>query len=68
MKNKIVLASRSGVRKLILEKNGIDCEVIPADIDEDEVKKSLLNENAIPLIIKALALTRSILPPVQITF
>ena len=51
MKNKIVLASRSGVRKLILEKNGIDCEVMPADIDEDEVKKSLLNENATPLII-----------------
>ena len=51
MKNKIILASRSGVRKKILEKNGIACEVVPADIDESEVKKSLLNENATPEII-----------------
>ena len=51
MKNKIILASRSGVRKKILEKNGIACEVVPADIDESEVKKSLLNENATPKII-----------------
>jgi len=51
MKNKIILASRSGVRKKILEKYGIICEVVPADIDEDEIKKSLLSENATPEII-----------------
>ena len=51
MKNKIILASRSGVRKTILEKNGIECEVVPADIDEDEVKISLISENATPEII-----------------
>jgi septum formation protein len=51
MKNKIILASRSGVRKTILEKNGIECEIVPADIDEDEVKISLISENATPEII-----------------
>jgi len=32
MINKIILASRSGVRKQILDKNGINCEIIPANI------------------------------------
>jgi len=45
MKKSIILASKSGVRKTILIKNGIDCEVIPANIDEDLIKESLLNEN-----------------------
>ena len=35
--NKIILASKSGVRKKILEKNNIHCEVIPANIDEKSV-------------------------------
>ena len=35
---KIILASKSGVRKQILNKNGIDCEVVPANIDEDQIK------------------------------
>ena len=39
MINKIILASKSGVRKKILNQNGINCEVIPANIDEDMVKK-----------------------------
>ena len=48
MIKKIVLASKSGVRKKILEENGIKCEVIPANIDEDQVKESLLQEKATP--------------------
>ena len=56
MKKKIILASKSGVRKQILNKNGIDCEVIPANIDEDRIKESLLKEKATPeLISKNLA-------------
>ena len=51
MSNKIILASRSGVRKKILNKNGITCEVIPANIDEEQVKESLLKEKATPEII-----------------
>lgn len=48
---KIVLASKSGVRKNILTNNKIDCEVVPSNIDEDEVKSSLLSSGANPLII-----------------
>ena len=48
---KIILASKSGVRKQILNKNGIDCEVIPANIDEDQIKESLLKEKATPKLI-----------------
>ena len=51
MKNKIILASRSDVRKKILNKNGINCEAIPANIDEDQVKNSLIKEKASPKII-----------------
>ena len=51
MNNKIILASKSGVRKEILKKNGIECEVIPSNIDESHIKKSLLKENATPEII-----------------
>jgi len=51
MINKIILASKSGVRKEILEKNKIACEVLPANIDEDQVKESLLKEKATPKII-----------------
>ena len=36
----IILASKSGVRKKILNQNGIECEVIPANIDEDQVKEA----------------------------
>ena len=49
--NKIILASKSGVRKKILDENGINCEVIPANVDEDVVKESLLNKKASPEII-----------------
>ncbi len=51
MKNKIILASKSKVRKKILEQNKIECEVEPSNIDEDIVKKSLLKNNATPEII-----------------
>jgi septum formation protein len=51
MINKIILASKSGVRKKILEKNNINCEVLPANIDEDLVKESLIAEKASPEII-----------------
>ena len=48
---KIVLASKSGVRKQILLKYGINPEVIVSNVDEDQVKESLLAENADPLIV-----------------
>ena len=48
---KIILASKSGVRKQILNKNGIDCEVVPANIDEDQIKESLLKEKVTPKLI-----------------
>ena len=48
---KIILASKSKVRREILEKNNIIVQVEPSNIDEDEVKKSLLKENASPEII-----------------
>jgi len=51
MINKIILASKSEVRKKILDQNGISCEVIPANIDEEQVKESLLKEKATPEII-----------------
>ena len=51
MINKIILASKSGVRKKILNQNGITCEVIPANIDEEQVKESLIKEKATPEII-----------------
>ncbi len=51
MINQIILASRSGVRKKILNENGIECEVVPSNVDEDQVKESLLKENASPEII-----------------
>ena len=47
----IILASKSGVRKKILNKNGINCEVIPSNVDEDQIKKSLLEEKVTPEII-----------------
>ena len=51
MSNKIILASKSKVRKEILDKNQIPCEVKPSNIDEDVVKESLMNEQATPEII-----------------
>ena len=52
----IILASKSEVRKKILDENNIKCTVEPSNLDEDEVKKSLLNEGATPeLISKNLA-------------
>ena len=58
---KIILASKSGVRKEILEKNNFDCIVIPSGVDEDQVKDSLLAAGADPtLISKNLAELKSI--------
>ena len=51
MVNNIILASKSKVRKHILEKNNISCNVEPSNIDEDLVKESLLNEKASPEIV-----------------
>ena len=47
----IILASRSKVRKKILEENNIKCEIIPSNIDEDSIKESLIKEKAVPEII-----------------
>ena len=49
--NNIILASKSRVRKKILETSGIFCEVAPSNIDEDSVKQALFKENASPEII-----------------
>ena len=51
MIDQIILASKSGVRKKILEKNQIKCIVEPSNVDEDSVKDSLLKVNATPEII-----------------
>ena len=58
---KVILASKSGVRKQILDKYNIENEVIVSNVDEEEVKKSLLSEGANPLTIsKNLAEIKSI--------
>ena len=51
MPNKIILASKSKVRKEILDKNNIESDVIPSNVDEDIVKESLIKEKATPEII-----------------
>ena len=48
---RIILASKSGVRKQILNKHNIDCEVVVSNVDEDEIKTSLQSEGADPTII-----------------
>ena len=54
--NKIILASKSGVRKEILDLNNIKCEVVPSNVDEESIKVSLINNKASPeLISKNLA-------------
>tara|TARA_B000000532_G_scaffold242887_1_gene237810 strand:- start:1454 stop:2038 length:585 start_codon:yes stop_codon:yes gene_type:complete len=58
---KIILASKSGVRKQILDKYKIENEVIASNVDEDEIKDSLIAEGAGPLSIsKNLAEIKSI--------
>ena len=51
MQNKIILTSKSKVRKKILDKNNINCNVEPSNIDEDSVKESLIKQKATPEII-----------------
>jgi len=51
MVNEIILASKSGVRKKILEENNIQCKIEPSNVDEDSVKESLIKEKASPTII-----------------
>ena len=48
---KIILASKSGVRKKILEKYKVDTVVEVSNIDEDQFKESMLQEGATPLLI-----------------
>ena len=58
---KIILASKSGVRKYILDKHKIDNEVQPSHVDEDQAKESLLNAGADPFLIsKNLAELKSV--------
>ena len=58
---KIILASKSGVRKAILDKYKIENEVIISNVDEDEIKDSLISEGASPMeISKNLAEIKSI--------
>ena len=51
MVKEIILASKSGVRKKILEENNIQCKIEPSNVDEDSVKESLLKEKVSPTII-----------------
>ena len=51
MLSKIILASKSKVRKEILDKNNIESDVMPSNVDEDIVKESLIKEKATPEII-----------------
>ena len=51
MVKEIILASKSGVRKKILEANKIKCKIEPSNVDEDNVKKSFLKEKATPTVI-----------------
>ena len=51
MINNIILASSSGVRKKILDKNGINCEIVPANVDEESIKESLLKIKETPKTI-----------------
>jgi septum formation protein len=58
---KIILASKSGVRKQILEKYGITPKVVISNVDEDQIKESLLSEKVDPLnISKNLAELKSV--------
>ena len=51
MDKKIILASKSKVRKEILNNNGIACEVQPSNVDEDIIKESLEKQQATPEIV-----------------
>ena len=51
MINNIILASKSGVRKKILDQNGINCEIVPANVDEESIKESLLKIKETPKTI-----------------
>ena len=51
MVKEIILASKSGVRKKILDANNIKCKIEPSNVDEDSVKESLLRKKATPTII-----------------
>jgi len=51
MLNKIILASKSKVRKEILDRHNIPCEVKPSNVDEDVIKKHLISQSALPEII-----------------
>ena len=51
MFRKIILASKSEVRKKILEENGISCVVQPSNIDEDSIKNSFIKKGVSPEII-----------------
>ena len=58
---KIILASKSGVRKKILEDNNVSCLAVPSNVDEDQIKDSLLAVGATPtLISKNLAELKSV--------
>ena len=51
MLNNLILASKSKIRKDILRKYKINCDVMPSNVDEDMVKESLLKEKASPEIV-----------------
>ena len=62
MLNRIILASKSKVRKEILDKHNIFCEVKPSYVDEDVVKESLMGESASPEVISKDTSSRAFTP------
>ena len=64
---KIILASKSGVRKEILDTYKIDCDVIVSNVDEDEVKNSLLGEGADPLQLSKNLFKKNNWPIIDVT-
>ncbi len=51
MDKKIILASKSKVRKKILDEHNINCEAYPSNVDEDIIKENLEKQKALPEII-----------------
>ena len=49
--DKIILASKSEIRKKILEDNNIECEAVPSNLDEEPIKNHLINDGASPKLI-----------------
>ena len=61
MLNEIILASKSEVRKQILLKHGINCQVEPSNVDEEPVKQSLIKICLLTSLFEASIISFSII-------